>query len=66
MDDPAGQSGKVVACATSLQRVEAISKLQDAVHRAENAKEDEDKDDVAGAFYWWDLVFNGNFPSHYY
>jgi len=66
VDDPAGKSGKVDACRTLLQKQDALIKLRGDVRRAENARDSEAKDDISGAFYWWDLVFNGNFPSHYY
>jgi hypothetical protein len=66
VDDPAGKSGKVEACRTSLQKEDALEKVEDAWWRAKNARVCEEDGDVLGGFDWWDLVFDGNFPSYYY
>lgn len=64
--DPMGISGLVPACASETQKTEALSKLSTAKTRAEKAREAEKTGNTREAFYWWDKVFAGNFPSYYY
>lgn len=66
VEDPAGKSGKVFACRTTLQKEEALGKVDSARMRSKWAKESEDEGDVAAAFRWWDMVYDGKFPSHNY
>ena len=66
MRDPKGISGLISPCATDAQHEEAMSKLATALTRAEKAREAEDKDNIKDAFYWWNLLFSGKFPSYYY
>lgn len=63
--DPMGISGYVQPCFTSTQKVDALSKLQTALVRAEKAREAESSKKIYDAFYWWNLVFDGHFPSYY-
>jgi hypothetical protein len=65
MQDPMGISGYITACSTEPKLNDAISKLSTALSRAEQAIEDKNKDDIWGAFYWWNLIYNGNFPNYY-
>jgi len=65
MQDPMGISGYITACSTEPKLNDAISKVSRALFRAEQAINDKDKDDIWGAFYWWNLVYDGNFPSYY-
>lgn len=62
IQDPMGISGLVFACSTSAKRTETISKLTTAVSRAENAVSCRDND-IDTAFYYWNLLFNGEFPA---
>ncbi len=64
MQDPVGVSGYIQPCSTSLQRTDALSKISTAYRRAQKAWEAEDSGDIRGAFYWWDLVFDGRFPAY--
>ncbi len=64
--DPAGRSGKVAACRTAALRADALSKTESAANRSRWAKESEDAGDTRGAFRWWGMLYDGNFPSHYY
>lgn len=63
MHDPAGISGYVYPC-TDAWKPEALSRINTAINRAEKAWEAESAGRTADAFYWWDLVFNGYFPSY--
>ena len=65
MRDPKGISGLISPCATDAQHEEAMSKLATALTRAEKAREAKDKDNIKDAFYWWNLLFSGKFPSYY-
>ncbi len=60
--DPMGISGLIPACKTDSMKVEAISKLKTAVSRAEKAIEAKDKGEIDNAFYYWNLLFNNEFP----
>lgn len=63
MQDPVGISGYVYPC-TDAWKEEALSRVSTAIGRAEKARDAENADKVADAFYWWNLVFNGYFPSY--
>jgi len=43
---------------------DAWSKLGMAVTRANKARAAEEAGDIKGAFYWWDMVFDGHFPAY--
>jgi len=64
MQDPMGISGLVYPCSDAV-KAGALSKIDTAIIRAEKAREAESKGDLAAAFQWWDLVFDGRFPAHY-
>lgn len=64
MQDPAAISGLIAPC-TTVVKPTALSKIDTALSRTSKALEAEKKGDIAGAFYWWGLVFNGFFPSYY-
>ncbi len=66
VEDPAGKSGKVAACRTALQKEEALSKVDSARLRSKWAKESEDEGNTAAAFGWWDMLYDGKFPSYKY
>lgn len=63
MQDPVGISGYVYPC-TDAWKPEALSRINTAIGRAEKAWEAEGAGKTADAFFWWDLVFNGYFPSY--
>ena len=65
IQDPTGTSGNAIPCKISLQKTSALSKLNTAVARATKAREAEDDDDILTAFYWWDLLFDDEFPAYY-
>lgn len=64
MQDPKGISGYIYPC-TSAVKPTALSKLETALKRAEKALECENKGNLYDAFYWWNLVFDNQFPSYY-
>jgi hypothetical protein len=64
--DPMGVSGLVPACSSQAFLDSAFSKLQTARIRADKARNAENDGRIKDAFYWWDLVFDGNFVSYYY
>ena len=66
MQDPKGISGYVSACASEAKKRDALSKLSTAKTRAEKVLQAKNVDNICDAFYWWDKVFAGNFPSYYY
>jgi hypothetical protein len=65
MQDPKGISGYVSPCRTAAQLQDAKSKLATALSRAEEARKAEKEEKIEDAFYWWSLLFNGNFPGYY-
>lgn len=66
MQDPMGISGYISPCKTLNHLNDALSKLQTAYSRATKAVEEENKRNLQGAFAWWNLLYNENFPSYYY
>jgi len=65
MQDPKGISGYVSPCSTQAKLDDAWSKLSTALSRAENALEAKSRGNIKEAFDWWNLVYDGNFPSYY-
>lgn len=65
MQDPMGVSGYIPACKTEVLYADAISKLATAATRAEKAREEAVKENISGAFDWWRLLFNNEFPTYY-
>jgi len=65
MNDPKGLTGRFVASSTATHKEEALSKLDSAVARADNARMAENNDNTQSAFYWWDQLFAGQFPAYY-
>ena len=65
IQDPMGVSGRVSPCRTESQLTDAKSKLATAVSRASKAREAEKSGKIKDAFYWWNLLFDGKFPSYY-
>ena len=63
MRDPMGISGLIPSTKTYSQRDAALSKLNTALSRAEKAYNARTKDKIDDAFYWWNLLYNGNFPA---
>lgn len=64
MQDPIGVSGYIDPCSSDARKVDALSKLETAVTRANKARLAEVNGNVREAFYWWDLVFNDKFPAY--
>ena len=64
MQDPKGISGYIHPC-TAAVKPSALSKVETALTRAEKAMEAEKTGNISDAFYWWNMVFSGNFPSYY-
>ena len=66
MQDPMGISGYISPCSTQARLDDAKSKLSTALTRAQKAYDAKDRGDIKNAFYWWNLLYAGNFPSYYY
>lgn len=66
MQDPMGVSGYINPCSTLNKLADARSKLSTAVTRANKAAAAKQKGDNLEAFAWWNLLYNGHFPSYYY
>jgi hypothetical protein len=64
--DPKGISGLVHACSSAARREIALSRLASAKIRSAKARAAEVEGNTKDAFFWWDLVFAGNFPSYSY
>ena len=64
MQDPKQISGYVYPC-TEAVKTSALSKLDTAVSRANNACNAETSGNIEEAFYYWNLLFGGTFPSYY-
>jgi hypothetical protein len=65
IQDPMGISGLISACNTSAQKKDAISKLTTAKTRVGKARDYERALNIKDSFYYWNLVFDGKFPSYY-
>ena len=65
VQDPMGVSGFIYACKTESQRVDALSKLETGLSRANNARDASDKGNISDAFDWWRLLYNYEFPTYY-
>lgn len=63
MQDPIGISGYVYPCSDTV-KIEALSRIDTAIARAEKAGEAEDRGDMALAFEYWRLIFNDYFPKY--
>lgn len=64
LKDPKGISGHISPCSSEAQRSDALSKLKTALGRAEKARQAEKAGKISKAFYWWNLLFAGKFPSY--
>ncbi len=65
MQDPKGISGYISPCRSQAQLEDAKSKLSTARVRAEKAVKARQDGKLAEAFGWWDLVYDGKFPTYY-
>lgn len=66
IQDPMGVTGYISPCKTENQKIEALSKLQTACTRAENARQASHDKDIKEAFDWWDRLYYYEFPNYYY
>ncbi len=64
LKDPKGISGNISTCSSEAQKSHALSKLEFVFTRAEEAREAEKSGKIIDAFYWWNVVFAGKFPSY--
>lgn len=64
MQDPTGISGYIYPCFSDTMKKDALSKIDTALSRAEKAREAEVNGNIKDSFYWWDLLFDGEFPSY--
>jgi len=64
LKDPKGIAGSISPCSSEAQRSDALSKLKTALGRAEKARQAEIAGNISDAFYWWNLLFAGEFPSY--
>ena len=62
--DPTGISGYIYPCSTEAKKIDALSKVKTAFTRAEKAREAEENGRISDAFYWWNLLYNNNFPKY--
>jgi hypothetical protein len=64
LQDPVGISGYIHPCYSQAMKDDALSKLETAATRAEKARQAERDDEIADAFDWWDLLYDGGFPAY--
>ncbi len=64
MQDPTGIGGYITPCNTQAKHDDALSKLETAVSRAENAWGAEAAGDVEEAFDWWNKLYYYEFPKY--
>ncbi|HIF9459123.1 TPA: SMODS domain-containing nucleotidyltransferase [Photobacterium damselae] len=64
IQDPTGVSGYISPCKTEAFKRDALSKLSTATIRANKARIAESNGDTETAFYWWNLLYNYNFPKY--
>lgn len=64
IQDPMKVSGNVYPCLTDTKKRDALSKLWAALTRANKAREAETEEKIQDAFYWWNLLYEGHFPSY--
>jgi hypothetical protein len=65
LQDPVGISGYIYPCVSEAYKNDAYSKLETASSRADKAWEAEEAGKIKDAFYYWDLLFDGQFPAYY-
>ena len=65
MQDPMGVAGHIYPCKSAALKSDALSKLETAATRAENARKAEENGDTKKAFDWWSLLYNDKFPTYY-
>jgi hypothetical protein len=63
MNDPKGAAGRIYACSSDAKRAEALSKLETAAARARKALDAYKADKTDDAFYYLNLLFDGQFPA---
>lgn len=64
MQDPMGVSGYIYPCVSEATKKEALSKIETALSRAEKARDAEMEENIEDAFYWWNLLFDYEFPAY--
>lgn len=65
MNDPSGAAGRFYPCSSDANHAAALSKVTTAASRARKALDAYNSSDSRTAFYYLNLLFNGNFPSQY-
>lgn len=63
MRDPVGLVGYIHPC-TDAAKPTALSRLETAMTRAQKAVDLEKAGRIEAAFHYWDMLFNGRFPSY--
>ena len=65
IEDPTGVSGYVAPCSAHSELVTVKSELTSALMRSSKALDARLKYNIAEAFEWWRLLYNGKFPAYY-
>ena len=60
-----GVSGSIAACKNTSDKTTTLNKLDDAIRRANNARNAESSGDIEKAIYWWNKVYSDLFPAYY-
>ncbi len=64
LQDPKNIAGSISPCASEAQKPDVLTKLKTAMGQAEKARAAESAGNISDAFYWWNLLFAGEFPSY--
>ncbi len=64
LKDPKSIYRRISPCSSKAQK-DALSKLEIAFARAEEARKAEKAGKISDAFHWWNLVFARKFPSYH-
>ncbi len=64
MNDPTGTTGRIRACSSEYNKQLALSRLTTATGRASNALDAHKNNKTELAFYYWNQLFGGKFPSY--
>jgi hypothetical protein len=63
MNDPTGKASRFSPCSSNAKYATALSNLNTAATRARKGLHAQEAGSQSNAFEWWNLLFNGRFPS---
>jgi hypothetical protein len=63
VNGPTGTTGRIIACSCDANLADALSTLDAAISRADNAVEPDKVSKTADAFYCWNFLCGSSFPA---